>query len=50
MKLQRWLLQNGNTKQVQRVAKLAQNIAKTQHVSPKNAKVGPQQNNAKRKT
>ena len=50
MKLQRWLLQNGNTKQVQRVAKRVTNIAKTQHVSPKNAKVGLQQNNAKRKT
>jgi len=50
MKLQRWLLQNGNTKQAERVAKRATNIAKTQHVSQKNAKVGLQQNHAKRKT
>ena len=50
MKLQRCLLQNGNTKQAERITKRATNIAKTQHVSPKNAKVGLQQNNEKRKT
>ena len=48
MKLQRCLLQNGNTKQAERITKRATNIAKTQHVSQKNAKVGLQQNNPKK--
>ena len=40
MKLQRWLLQNDNAKQAERITKRAINIAKRNTCRKKNAKVG----------